>query len=337
MKITESKLRRIIREELLEESYQGFIDRTRNLSYSVDFKQNPTFEEKPIEKEMARTVKRIWNEEADHAFMDSIVKIHWIRAFNDRTAVAKIRDFLSISRRNDLATTGYLPDSDEFVADWGLYGVVVKGRTTFAANNMETIASGYGKRIPDDVRQKYASSGVPKRPTMFREIEKILGPMSKADDYILDRESFDTEGQQVAGGIRQNELIVDNWRPIAIIRTFRVSHLEFYFDRVRKLIEIEKLVGQKKITQDQFEAVFVVDDLETAVQRALAGASLDEIGERMEIYDPPGAPFSNNLTPSAYERIKSDLTFTASSPALRNLGLPIVDRKLNTIWSPSGS
>ena len=198
MRITESKLRRIIREALLEESYQGFIDRTRNLSYSVDFKQNPTFEEKPIEKEMARTVKRIWNEEADHAFMDSIVKIHWIRAFNDRTAVAKIRDFLSISRRNDLATTGYLPDSDEFVADWGLYGVVVKGRTTFAANNMETIASGYGKRIPDDVRQKYASSGVPKRPTMFREIEKILGPMSKADDYILDRESFDTEGQQVA-------------------------------------------------------------------------------------------------------------------------------------------
>jgi hypothetical protein len=335
MRITEGQLRKIIREELLEESYQGFKDRTANMIYKRSL-GDPTFEEHPVEKEMARTVKRIWNEEADHDFMDSLVKIHWVKAFNDRTAIAKISNFLSISRRNEIATTGYLPDSDEFLAPWGDYGVVVKGRTTFAANSMDTVASGYGSKLPDAVRQKYKNSGVPKRPFAFRDLEKTYGPLHKMDDYVLDRDSFDTEGSK-HWQPRQNEFIVDNWKPVAIIRTFAVSHLEVYFDRARELIEIEKLVDQKKITQDQFEAIVIVDDLDNAVQRALSGASPDEIRSSMEAYDPPDSPRGNPWMLSTYEYIKPSLTFTAASPGLRKFGLPIVDRKLNTVWSPLGS
>jgi len=342
MRITEGQLRRIIREELLEESYQGFKDRTSDLSYSVNMWQDPTFEEHPAEKKIARDVKRIWAEEADHAFMDSVVKIHWVQAFNDKAAMAKIRDFLSMSRKDEIATTGYLPDSEEFMSSWGAYGVIVKGRVTFAANSMETIGSGFGKNIPDDVRKKYASSGVPKRAMYFRETEKTHGPLPKMDDYILDRESFDTEG---AKGLhagqrvdrRVNEFIVANWKPVAIVRTFKVSHLEVYFDRVRELIEIEKLVGQKKITQDQFEAIVFVDDLDGAAQRALSGASSDEIRSSMEVYDPPDSPGYNPWTLNTYEHIKPALTFTASSPGLRKLGLPILDRKMNTVWASRGS
>jgi len=335
MRITEARLRRLIREELLEESYQGFKDRTSDLSYSVNMWQDPTFEKHPAEKTIARDVKRIWAEEADHAFMDSVVKIHWVQAFNDKTAMAKIRDFLSMSRKDEIATTGYLPDSEEFMSSWGAYGVIVKGRATFAANSMETVASGYGRKIPDDVRKKYASSGVPKRATSFRETEKTHGPLPKMDDYILDRESFVAE--QDAAWPRVNEFIVANWKPVAIVRTFKVSHLEVYFDRVRELIEIEKLVGQKKITQDQFEAIVIVDDLDSAIQRALSGASPDEIRSSMEVYDPPDSPRGNPWRFSTYEHIKPSLTFSASSPGLRKLGLPILDRKLNTVWAPRGS
>ena len=86
MRITESQLRRIIREELLDETLQGFRDRTSNIEYSGNF-YDPTFEADPTSKKLARDVKRAWNEEADHSFMDSIIKIHWFASGgSERTA-----------------------------------------------------------------------------------------------------------------------------------------------------------------------------------------------------------------------------------------------------------
>jgi hypothetical protein len=79
------------------------------------------------------------------------------------------------------------------------------------------------------------------------------------------------------------------------------------------------------------------DDLDGAAQRALSGASSDEIRSSMEVYDPPDSPGYNPWTLNTYEHIKPALTFTATSPGLRKLGLPILDRKMNTVWAPRGS
>jgi hypothetical protein len=210
MRITEGQLRRIIREELLE-SYPGFKDRAGNIQYKSDF-EDPTFERDPDAKRTARLVKRIWQEEADHSFMDSLVKIHWIdgrKVKSIKEVIGKVEKFLTLPGKNEISTAAYLPDSGRFLSPmWGGTGVIVKGRTTFAANGMDFVRSGFTGMLPSEVLDKYKATGTSKRPTDFNP----LGELNPGADYILDRESFDPSKSEAG-----NELIVDHWKPVAII------------------------------------------------------------------------------------------------------------------------
>jgi hypothetical protein len=312
----------MVREELLDETYQGFVDRAGNMKLSANFK-DPTFEKSPFSKKTARDLKRIWSEEADHGFMDSVVKIHWIssrRASTHRSAIQAIKKFLSVSGKNEISTSGYLPDSREFRSTWGDYGVIVKGRTTFAANHMDQIFSGYASKLPDNVVQKYQSSGVPKRPTVFN----TSGAFSIGKDYILDAASFGPSTAELG-----NEFIVGNWRPVAIVmpRSDPQDFPESMVARTRQLMEIEKLVRQRKITTDQFTYVVISKDIDETLRHALDGVEGEKllaVGGEFSATDPRGRPWGWYL----YQEIKESFD---PAKGFDKLGLPVVGYDLKPI------
>jgi len=202
-----SAVRSMVREILLED-LKGFQSRTKGIDYMANL-DDPTFEDPRqgslVNKPMARDVKRAWAAEADHRFIDSLIKIHWTGGLDWEK---KLRNFLKLSGKNEISTSGYLPGSNKFVSSWGTVGVIVKGRTTLASNDMNTVNSGYHGQVEPETLKKYASSGVPKRPLSFRGPSAWGGGSSK---YILDRDSFDPRES------RRSEFIVDNWKPVGII------------------------------------------------------------------------------------------------------------------------
>lgn len=207
-------LRKLIREAIIAEDLEGFLSRTQGFDYigSTDSPtDDPTFEkEHPItkdQKQMARKIKSIWNEEADHQFMDSVIKIHFFKPFAWKDTFPA---FMNMSRKNEISTLGYLPSTKKFDSHWGPFGVIVKGRTTLAANSMNAILSGYTGQLPGEVSSKYKSSGVPKRPTFFSSNPRFEFDYS-AHDYILDASSFKEELQGY------NEFIVKHWKPVGVI------------------------------------------------------------------------------------------------------------------------
>lgn len=202
MRITERQLRRIIREEL-NENLQGFLTRTSDINYGGDPDMDPTFEKEPESRAPARSVKQAWAAEADHSFMNSVVKIHWVKVAKDE----KIRALAGASGRDEISTMGYIRGPYSSGPDgwdaWGRYGLVIQGRTTLAANSMDDIYSGYHKNVSDDVREKYKSSGLRKRAIGFNKW--------KAESYILDKASFEREQQG------QNEFIVAGWKVVGFV------------------------------------------------------------------------------------------------------------------------
>jgi hypothetical protein len=208
MKLAEGRLNQIVR-EMLHEDLQGFLNRTADTDYGVDT-DNPAFEGEPESRDLARSVKRAWAAEADHKFMDSVTKVHWMKAATDNN----IRRIFSVSNRDEISAMGYVRGPYNSGPDrwpvWGKIGFVIEGRTTLAANDMNSIFSGYHKNIPDDVRAKYRSSGMRKRPVGFNRW--------KAEDYILDAASFDISKQG------ENEFIVSHWKVTGVVLTESESH-----------------------------------------------------------------------------------------------------------------
>ena len=217
MRITEAELRQII-SVFLTEDLAGFMEKTKDISYR-GLVQDPTFDLdwNKKNKAAARSVKQIWAAEADHKFMSSAIKIHWLKRAGLQE---KLQNFLSMSGRNEISTMGYLPETETFMANWGPIGVVVQGRTTLAANRMSTLMSGYGGSLSPETVTKYAASGTPKRATFFAGTA-ARGETSLAGEYILDRASFDPAQQ---GG---NEFIVANWTPVGIALAKPVREIMF--------------------------------------------------------------------------------------------------------------
>ena len=195
-----SLLRKLIRESLLLEDLSGFRKKAAAHEYSIDIEDDPTFEKYPEIRKKARALKTAWKEEADHEFMDSVTKIHWMDDVNPE----KIRKFLSGGKKSEISTMGYLRPPYTI---WGFHGIgfQLQGRTTIAHNDMDHLNTGYFTGPGQLARmQKYGSSGVPKRPQSYRDAIEGSG-------YILDEESFNADGQG------HNEFLVDNWEPIGFI------------------------------------------------------------------------------------------------------------------------
>jgi len=196
MRITSRQLRQIIR-DVLTEDLAGFRKRTEHIRYGAgldEWNPNTTFVNDPENRAAAKAVKSAWAAEADHAFMRSLTKVHWI-VYPEQAST-----FMEISGKNEISAKGYLP-SAKIDRPLGGVGFIVQGRVTLAANSQDTIYSGMSGHLPPEIHKHFALSGTPKR---ARKLNNWISA-----NYMLDEKSFMPE--------QHNELIVDNWKIIAII------------------------------------------------------------------------------------------------------------------------
>jgi hypothetical protein len=230
MRITERQLRQIIREEL-NEDLQGFLQRTADISYGKsDAGALP----------LSRSVKQAWSAEADHEFFKTLVKVHWISGVpkSHFQVFERMNTFLNASGRDEIATMGYIDRPS--ASQWGEFGVMVQGRTTLAANDMNAINSGYYRDIdPAKLKKHKRTSGIPRRAGSFNP--------SKAKGFILGAADF---GSMHLG----NELVVDNWRPTGLVAPLR------FFNELKEDVP---LVGKRRLEQsfENLVLLFVTTDL----------------------------------------------------------------------------
>lgn len=222
-------IRTLIRQIILEDT-QGFKDRTSGIRYRSS---DP--------KGMPRELKRIWNQEADHEFFKGLVKVHWIAGLPDRVfkVFEKMDGLLRASRKDEISAAGYLPGSS-LTSTWGTFGVVVQGRTTLAAKDMNAISSGYYREHdPEEIERYSKTSGLPRRAAEYSSFY--------SDSFTLDAQSFgDTPWR--------NELIVDNWKPVGLVAP------DWFFRALKKDIP---LLGKRsfELSYENLVRLFVTTDL----------------------------------------------------------------------------
>jgi len=224
----ESLIRNIVR-SLLREGLEGFTSKTSNISYGS---KDP--------KKLPRELKSIWSQEADHEFFKSLIKVHWIAGMpkSPYRVFEKMSSFLNASGKDEISTMGYIGKPS--VSQWGEFGIMVQGRTTLAANDMNAIVSGYYREIDPGEIEKYSkTSGLPRRASKFSP--------EKAKGFILDGESF---GSQYLG----NELILDNWRPTGLIAPL------WFINDLKKSVPV---LGKRKLEEsyENLVKLFVTSDL----------------------------------------------------------------------------
>lgn len=316
MRITESALRRIIREELLNETRQGFLDRTANVKYSTGLSND--FDVPKKEKPKARQIKQIWNEEADHGFMDSLIKVHWIHGRTNHefdSVVAAIKRLINTPGNNEISTSAYLPGT-RIESDWGQYGVIVKGRTTLAVNNMDWLYTGHHGKAPETEKEKYRASGTRKHADSFDS--------KRARQYVLDRDSFDPEWSH------RNEFVVSHWEPVAIIQRARaISDIpDSLRERVMNLARIERdLVETGEIPREKFVYMLTCKKITLDMVREMSRKELEtfySLNCKEHMRPEPDSMSSIGV----YKTLKRVLV---GSPELEQFGLPIVDADLRSV------
>lgn len=194
------KLLRQYIKEILTEDLEGFEKETRGYTYAAGSSANLEFDS--IAMNFAKKVKRAWRKNADHAFMKSLNKVHWFESGS--SIPLRFKWFLNNPGKDEIATSAYLP-GDPMYSYWGGLGVLVDGYVTLAANDMDSIISGYARDYMPDIEEKYKSSGIPKRAGVFNV------PFAPVSNFVLDKASF--KGSTYA----DNEFIVDNWKVKALV------------------------------------------------------------------------------------------------------------------------
>ena len=155
-----------------------------------------------------RVLKKAFAKNADRAFLDSLVTVHWFRS--ERT----MRQFLggSFSSRDELSTAAYIPGQIKGLGKFGRYGILIKGHITLLANDMDQLYTGstddYTAADPERTKMSGANKGAQQiyEPRSYREY-RIL---------VLDEEDWDPEVRGVDSN-QNNEALVDNWSPLALI------------------------------------------------------------------------------------------------------------------------
>jgi hypothetical protein len=133
-------------------------------------------------------IKRLWNQRVDRKFLQSIHTIHW-------GYLSSIKRVLNdVKRTHELSTMGY--KKPPYFCEWmGGIGLLMKGWVTWAANSDARIGN----------------EPVPRGDPRFRGQKYSHGD---GIFMILNKETFIP---LLPNEIRHNELLVDNWKPVAIV------------------------------------------------------------------------------------------------------------------------
>jgi hypothetical protein len=155
-----------------------------------------------------RVLKKAFAKNADRAFLDSLVTVHW--AYSRKSLERLLKG--AFSSRDEISTAAYLPGQIKGTGKFGKWGVLVKGHITLLANDMDQLYTGstidYTYVNPERTKMSGANKGAQQiyEPGGYVEY-KIL---------VLDEEDWDPEIRGVDSN-QNNEALVDNWTPMALI------------------------------------------------------------------------------------------------------------------------
>ena len=177
-----------------------------------------------------RVLKKAFHKHADQAFMNSLTTVHWA----DNPTM--IKNMLKASSKDEISASAYLPGElkNTGTGAYGAYGLEIKGHISLLANNMDAINTGGHRDFETDIgvddSHRTASSGKNKG------VKKTYTPSAYGNDkdaiVALDKSDWNPQGAD--DGVYNNEALVDNWSPVAII----ISHEENYEDG-----DLEELEG----------------------------------------------------------------------------------------------
>jgi hypothetical protein len=211
MRLSESALRRIIRDEILQEDLRGFLDATRDIEYSASGGDvNFTGRDKKY-KDKARAVKRAWADNSDQSGLQAAVRlVHW---FPD--AARQAPRFLGMGRNNEISASMY-PKGKDLVSVWGPVGMLIEGWITLAANEMNDLMTGYGASSRAKDSKYYSSSGLRKRPAHYYA--------RHAGSFVLGPEDLKDSSR--------NEAVVASWSPISWV--LQPSFFDYYVPKLKR-------------------------------------------------------------------------------------------------------
>lgn len=149
------------------------------------YKGLPIEERKKKQRGVLRDVKREWGQSADRNFLQSLATIHWGHIEDIQKVLS------SISKTVELSAIAY--KSPPYKNDWvGSSGIVLKGWITIAA--------------PFDLQTGQGVGSEYKKPGQTRGDQKYPAYSS---GLTVDEKGF-------TGG-KFNEVLVDNWTPVALV------------------------------------------------------------------------------------------------------------------------
>jgi len=207
VRITESQLRRIVRDEILQEA--SLADRVPDelppIWVSGDLQGGAGLKYGDLETTAwRRKIKRDWNAHADHTLFDDPARLqvaHYLgfysykRSLNDyfpvKTSVPGRIPGIDLPSKDELSCFGYIPPRGP-TAGYGPYFTFKKYRVTFASS-LDAATERLSKATKKD-RARMAGSGLAKRP----------GVGLDTFNYPLDDDDMPLDGLL-------EEVVIDNW------------------------------------------------------------------------------------------------------------------------------
>jgi hypothetical protein len=180
-----------------------------------------------------RVLKKAFHKHADKSFTNSLTTVHW--ADNPEM----IATLLKGSSKDEISTSAYLPGELESTGTgfFGAFGLEIKGHISLLANDMNQITTGGARDFVDADPHRTQSSGNNKG------VKTTYIPDAYASDknsiLVLDKSDWNPFGAD--DGVTNNEALVDNWKPVAIITS--KDYTTFYDD--------EEWLYIKKLAQEQ--------------------------------------------------------------------------------------
>tara|TARA_B100000700_G_scaffold200561_1_gene220575 strand:- start:24486 stop:25595 length:1110 start_codon:yes stop_codon:yes gene_type:complete len=225
----EQKLRKYIKKILLEDAYSFVEDgaKLQRLGTLPVTKQDEILPKS--EMWIGRKLKQLFAKHADHEFLKKLNTVHWTGDEYD------LKYLMAVTNKDELSATISAPGHPFSKPRRVSYGLWIKGKITYAANNMDHIHSGHrGDYFPlyrseekyfseeelEKAKQRKRSSGINKVPRkapynfdFALERSQYSPRFLERFPYILDAKTFNPTNRTT------NEALVDNWKPIGLIIT----------------------------------------------------------------------------------------------------------------------
>jgi|14_taG_2_1085336.scaffolds.fasta_scaffold07310_5 hypothetical protein len=291
MNISKNLLKQIINEELkkvIDESdeeirnriaksqvdYDSYIknqytDKTAQGGMGPNYNKQSTKYDKDLHSnDMRRQAKIIWNQNANHEFFASgVSKFHFLGYAGGLNIE---RYFEKSASKNELSAIGVVNseakkdfyeamDRMEFLKSEFQIAMQVQGRVTWAGD-FDAFTEQLKDADPDDIK-KMSSSGLSKRPG--RISPEIYSNDELTDGIILDAEDAKRNADKMG------EIVVDNWKPIALWVNIPDSVGRFLksvnvkdapFNNVRRMSKIWKDFSST-ISKKQLDAIYKLQQI----------------------------------------------------------------------------